>query len=85
MTVMSYIAYPSELGKKQLINDLKLIPEVDIEESSNNEILVIVITFESKQQEEEIQNKLSALKSLQCLALVYAANESDLINSTINK
>jgi nitrate reductase NapAB chaperone NapD len=83
MTVMSYIAYASELGKDRLIQDLKLIPQVDIEESSNNEILVIVITFNSKEEEDEIQTKLSGLKSLKGLALVYAADESELIDSTI--
>ncbi len=84
MTVMSYIAYPTKLGLEQLCTDLKKINGVDIERSENKEVVIVVTTFESKDEEERIEKELKDLSSLQCLALVYAGNEEKMINEKLN-
>ena len=84
MTVMSYIAYPTKLGLEQLCTDLKKINGVDIERSENKDVVIVVTTFESKAEEERIEKELKELSSLQCLALVYAGNEEEMINEKLN-
>ena len=81
---MSYIAYPTKLGLEQLCTDLKKINGVDIERSENKEVVIVVTTFESKDEEERIEKELKDLSSLQCLALVYAGNEEKMINEKLN-
>jgi nitrate reductase NapAB chaperone NapD len=83
MTVMSYIAYPTELGNEHLFKELSKIDGCDVELSEDKKVLILVTTTENKADEERIKKELEEVKSLSCMALVYAGNEEDLIGNNL--
>lgn len=82
-TVMSYIAYPTEVGNEQLSKDLKKIEGCDVELSEDKKVLILVTTTDGKADEERLKTQLEKVESLSCMALVYAGNEEELIENKL--
>lgn len=73
MTVKSYLAFPTEGRKQELVAGLAAIEGCDVLPADNREVAVLVTEASSSQQEKELLAKVEALPSLACLSLVYGA------------
>jgi nitrate reductase NapAB chaperone NapD len=71
MPVFSYIAYPEQGAKEQLLKDLTAMNHCDVIPSENNEVLILVTDTPDETQEKALQKKLKNLKSLQSLGMTY--------------
>ncbi len=71
MPVFSYIAYPVQGAKAQLLKDLAAINHCDVIPSENNDVLILVTDTPDETQEKTLQEKLKNLKSLQSLGMTY--------------
>ncbi len=71
MPVFSYIAYPEQGAKEQLLKDLTDMNYCDVIPSENNEVLILVTDTPDETQEKILQQKIKKLKSLQSLGMTY--------------
>ncbi len=71
MPVFSYIAYPEQGAKEQLLKDLTDMNHCDVIPSENNEVLILVTDTPDETQEKILQQKIKKLKSLQSLGMTY--------------
>jgi nitrate reductase NapAB chaperone NapD len=77
MPIMSYIAYPNNLGKEKLVSDLNSIKSCEAISSTNEDIVILVTDTLTSDEEEKVQENLKSVNSLNHLSLVYAGNEID--------
>jgi nitrate reductase NapAB chaperone NapD len=71
MPVFSYIAYPEQGAKEQLLKDLTAMNHCDVIPSENNDVLILVTDTPDETQEKILQHKIKNLKSLQSLGMTY--------------
>jgi nitrate reductase NapAB chaperone NapD len=71
MPVFSYLAYPKEGRKTELINDLAVISHCEIMPSENQDILILVTDTPDAAKEKELQENLKKLKSLESLGMTF--------------
>ncbi len=71
MPVFSYLAYPIEGAKQELIKDLKVLDYCEVMPAEKAEILILVIDTPDEETEEALQQKLKKLKSLQSLGMTF--------------
>jgi nitrate reductase NapAB chaperone NapD len=71
MPVFSYIAYPEQGAKEQLLKDLTALQHCEVLPSENTEVLILVTDTPDETQEKALQNKIKNLKSLQSLGMTY--------------
>ncbi|UCD31311.1 MAG: hypothetical protein JSW04_11945 [Desulfobacterales bacterium] len=71
MPVFSYLAYPVKGAKKKLLNDLSALDHCEVMPAKNKEVLILVTDTPNEKKEEELQNKLKELKSLQSLGMTF--------------
>jgi len=71
MPVFSYLAYPAQGAKEELITDLAAIDHCEVTPAENEEILILVTDTPDEEKEKELQIKLKKLKSLQSLGMTF--------------
>ena len=71
MPVFSYIAYPEQGAKEQLLKDLTAMNHCDVIPSENNDVLILVTDTPDETQEKILQHKIKNLESLQSLGMTY--------------
>jgi nitrate reductase NapAB chaperone NapD len=71
MPVFSYIAYPEQGAKEQLLKDLTAMNHCDVIPSENNDVLILVTDTPDETQEKILQHKIKNLISLQSLGMTY--------------
>jgi len=71
MPVFSYLAYPIQGAKEQLINDLAALEYCEVTPSENEEILILVTDTPDDAAEKELQEKLKTVKSLESLGMTF--------------
>jgi nitrate reductase NapAB chaperone NapD len=71
MPVFSYLAYPIEGAKQELIKDLKALDYCEVMPAEKEEILILVTDTPDEDTEEALQEKLKKLKSLQSLGMTF--------------
>ncbi len=71
MPVFSYLAYPVQGAKEELIKDLKALAHCEVMPAENEEILILVTDTPDDEKEKELQEKLKGLKSLQSLGMTF--------------
>ena len=70
MPVMSYLAYPVDGKKEELIASLEAMQRCEVQPAENHDLLVLVTDTEGKEEEEALQDQLKDIESLAFLALV---------------
>ncbi|MDR6237070.1 hypothetical protein [Aureibacter tunicatorum] len=70
MPVKSYIAYPIEGKKEELIDSIEKLPSCEVVPSENHEVIIIVTDALSKEDDEQIQANLKNIPSLMSLSMV---------------
>ena len=71
MPVFSYLAYPVQGAKEELLNDLAALDHCEVMSAENEEILILVTDTPDEEKEKKLQRKLKALKSLQSLGMTF--------------
>ncbi len=71
MPVFSYLAYPKEGAKQQLMKDLAALDYCETTPADNEEILILVTDTPDEEQEKALQKKLKSLKSLESLGMTF--------------
>jgi len=71
MPVFSYLAYPKQGAKEQLIKDLASLDFCEATPADNKEILILVTDTPGDDQEKTLQKKLKELNSLESLGMTF--------------
>jgi len=71
MPVFSYLAYPKQGAKEQLIKDLASLDFCEATPADNKEILILVTDTPGDDQEKALQKKLKELNSLESLGMTF--------------
>ena len=71
MPVFSYLAYPKQGAKAQLIMDLAALDYCEVTPADNEEILILVTDTPDDDQEKALQKKLKNLNSLESLGMTF--------------
>ena len=71
MPVFSYLAYPEQGAKEQLLKDLAALDYCEVTPAENKEVLILVTDTPDEEKEKALQKKLNELKSLQFLGMTF--------------
>jgi nitrate reductase NapAB chaperone NapD len=71
MPVFGYLAQPTPGAKEDLLRELGGIEHCEVVPSDNEEVLVLVTDAPDQKAEEELQERLKGLSSLQCLSMTF--------------
>jgi len=71
MPVFSYLAYPVQGSKPQLLNDLAALDFCEVTPAENEEVLILVTDTPDEKNEKELQKKLKEIKSLESLGMTF--------------
>ena len=71
MPIFSYLAYPVQGAKEQLINDLATLDFCEVTPAQNEAVLVLVTDTPDEETEKKLQEKLKTLKSLESLGMTF--------------
>ncbi len=71
MPVFSYLAYPKQGAKQDLINDLKTLDHCEVTPADNQNILILITDTPDEETEKALQKKLKKLKSLESLGMTF--------------
>ena len=71
MPVFSYLAYPAEGAKEELLNDLAALDYCEVTPAENEDILILVTDTPDAEKERELQKQLKKLKSLESLGMTF--------------
>jgi nitrate reductase NapAB chaperone NapD len=69
--VFSYVAYPVQGAKAELLKDLAALDHCEVMPADNEEVLILVTDTPDEEKEKELQKKLKELKSLQSLGMTF--------------
>lgn len=69
MPVFSYLAYPAQGAKEQLLKDLSELRYCEITPANNEEILILITDTPDEDSEKQLQKQLKELSSLQSLGM----------------
>ncbi|WP_196890806.1 hypothetical protein [Aureivirga marina] len=70
MPIKSYIAYPAEGKRQELINTLKKFEECEVIPSENHDIVIVITETNSKEEEKVFEARLKEVNSLMMLSMV---------------
>ncbi len=70
MPIKSFIVFPKEGCKNQLVKELEAFETCEVTPSTNEEILVLVTDTASKEDEDNLIMEIESLSSVNQLALV---------------
>jgi nitrate reductase NapAB chaperone NapD len=71
MPVFSYLAYPVQGSKAQLLDDLAALDFCEVTPAENEEVLILVTDTPDEKTEKELQKKLKEIKSLESLGMTF--------------
>jgi nitrate reductase NapAB chaperone NapD len=71
MPIFSYLAYPIQGAKEQLINDLAALDFCEVTPAQNEEVLILVTDTPDEKTEKALQKKLQEIKSLESLGMTF--------------
>jgi len=75
MPVFSYLAYPKEGAKEELLNDLTALEYCEATSAENENILILVTDTPNEDTEKELQQKLKELRTLESLGMTFGHTE----------
>ena len=75
MPVFSYLAYPAQGAKEELLKDLAALEYCEVTPAENEELLILVTDTPDEEKEKVLQKKLEGLKSLQSLGMTFGHRE----------
>lgn len=70
MPIKSYLVYPHDGKKEELMNQLSKIDSCEVTPAENKDVLILITETENKTSEENLKEELNAIDSLKLLAMV---------------
>ncbi|WP_420322594.1 chaperone NapD [Flagellimonas sp.] len=70
MPIKSYLVHPSEGKKVQLAQQLSKMEHCEVLPAENEEVLILVTETDSKQEEQELKEKLEQISDIKLMAMV---------------
>ena len=77
MPIFSYLAIPRNGAKETLCTELKALDNCEIIPADNQDVIVLVTETPDDTAEEELQDSLKNLQSLQSLSLAFGCDTSE--------
>jgi len=74
MSIISYLVYPQEGKKNELLKNLSLFNNCEVIPAENEDILVLVTDTFNNKEEKELLEKIDALESLKLRSMVSGFN-----------
>jgi len=71
MPVFSYLAYPKQGAKDELLNDLTALNYCVATPADNENILILITDTPDEETEKALQKKLKELKTLESLGMTF--------------
>jgi nitrate reductase NapAB chaperone NapD len=71
MPVFSYLAYPKQGAKQDLLNDLTALDHCEVTPADNQNILILITDTPDEETEKALQKKLKQLKTLESLGMTF--------------
>ncbi len=71
MPVFSYLAYPEKGAKQSLHDALCALDYCEVIPAENEDVLILVTDTPSNDREQELQDKIRAIPSLQSLGMTF--------------
>ena len=71
MPVFSYLAYPKQGAKQDLLNDLTALEYCEATPADNQNILILITDTPDEETEKALQKKLKSLKTLESLGMTF--------------
>ncbi len=71
MPIFSFIAYPENSLKNQLIKDLSLMQYCEVKPSDNKDVLILITDTPDEETNKNLINKIKNLSSLQSLSMTF--------------
>lgn len=71
MPIFSFIAYPENSMKNQLIKDLSLMQYCEVKPSDNKDVLILITDTPDEETNKNLINKIKNLSSLQSLSMTF--------------
>jgi len=71
MPIFSYLAYPVQGAKEQLVKDLAGLDFCEVTPAENEEVLILLTDTPDEETEKKLQEKLEALESLESLGMTF--------------
>lgn len=75
MIIKSYLVFPVEGQLAELVTALESMPECEVTEATNRNLVVLVTETENETAEKNLEAVLNKIPSLQALTLVSGHNE----------
>ncbi len=71
MPIFSYLVYPEQDKKQQLITDLTREPFCEIKVAENQEVLILITDTPDEETNKSLQDRIQNLDSLQSLSMTF--------------
>ena len=71
MPVFSYLAYPKQGEKQELLKDLTALEFCEVTPADNENILILITDTPDEDSEKVLQKKLKQLKTLESLGMTF--------------
>lgn len=76
MPVFSYLAYPKQGAKAELLDELAALDYCEATPAENEEILILVTDAPDENKEKALQKKLKKLNSLESLGMTFGHTDA---------
>ena len=74
MPIISYLVYPQEGKKKELLKSLSFFDNCEVIPAENENILILITDTKDKKEEESLLEKIDALEGLKLRSMVSGFN-----------
>ena len=71
MPVFSYLAYPEQGAKEQLLKDLSQLKYCETTPARNKDVIILLTDTPDENAEKQLQEQLKSLKSLQSIGMTF--------------
>ncbi len=71
MPVFSYLVYPGNNKKQQLINELSSLEYCEVSPADNNDVVILITDAPDVDTDKTLQKKIRKLDSLQSISMTF--------------
>ncbi len=76
MPIFSFLVYPEENSKEQLVKDLSQMEFCEIKVSENEDVLILLTDTPSEEVNKELINTIKELPTVQSLSMAFGHTDS---------